>query len=147
MIGIKEEFLSNSEKETEKIAADFAKKLSGGEVIAYTGNLGAGKTCFTRGLARGLGFKGDVSSPTFALVNEYRGGRLDLFHFDMYRISGFEDLYSTGFFDYLSENGVIAVEWSENILGILDEKTIFIDIRQAKSQNSRIITIKSEDTI
>ncbi len=147
MIGIKEEFLSNSEKETEKIAADFAKKLSGGEVIAYTGNLGAGKTCFTRGLARGLGFKGDVSSPTFALVNEYRGGRLDLFHFDMYRISGFEDLYSTGFFDYLSENGVIAVEWSENISGILDEKTIFIDIRQAKSQNSRIITIKSEDTI
>ncbi len=147
MIGIKEEFLSNSEKETEKIAADFAKKLSGGEVIAYTGNLGAGKTCFTRGLARGLGFKGDVSSPTFALVNEYRGGKLDLFHFDMYRISGFEDLYSTGFFDYLSENGVIAVEWSENISGILDEKTIFIDIRQAKSQNSRIITIKSEDTI
>ena len=147
MIGIKEEFLSNSEKETEKIAANFAKKLSGGEVIAYTGNLGAGKTCFTRGLARGLGFKGDVSSPTFALVNEYRGGRLDLFHFDMYRISGFEDLYSTGFFDYLSENGVIAVEWSENISGILDEKTIFIDIRQAKSQNSRIITIKSEDTI
>ncbi len=147
MIGIKEEFLSNSEKETEKIAADFAKKLSGGEVIAYTGNLGAGKTCFTRGLARGLGFKGDVSSPTFALVNEYRGGRLDLFHFDMYRISGFEDLYSTGFFDYISENGVIAVEWSENISGILDEKTIFIDIRQAKSQNSRIITIKSEDTI
>ncbi len=147
MIGIKEEFLSNSEKETVKIAADFAKKLSGGEVIAYTGNLGAGKTCFTRGLARGLGFKGDVSSPTFALVNEYRGGRLDLFHFDMYRISGFEDLYSTGFFDYISENGVIAVEWSENISGILDEKTIFIDIRQAKSQNSRIITIKSEDTI
>lgn len=147
MIGIKEEFLSNSEKETEKIAADFAKKLSGGEVIAYTGNLGAGKTCFTRGLARGLGFKGDVSSPTFALVNEYRGGRLDLFHFDMYRISGFEDLYSTGFFDYISENGVIAVEWSENISEILDEKTIFIDIRQAKSQNSRIITIKSEDTI
>ena len=147
MIGIKEEFLSNSEKETEKIAADFAKKLSGGEVIAYTGNLGAGKTCFTRGLARGLGFKGDVSSPTFALVNEYRGGRLDLFHFDMYRISGFEDLYSTGFFDYISENGVIAVEWSENISVILDEKTIFIDIRQAKSQNSRIITIKSEDTI
>ena len=147
MIGIKEEFLSNSEKETEKIAADFAKKLSGGEVIAYTGNLGAGKTCFTRGLARGLGFKGDVSSPTFALVNEYRGGRLDLFHFDMYRIRGFEDLYSTGFFDYISENGVIAVEWSENISEILDEKTIFIDIRQAKSQNSRIITIKSEDTI
>ena len=147
MIGIKEEFLSNSEKETEKIAADFAKKLSGGEVIAYTGNLGAGKTCFTRGLARGLGFKGDVSSPTFALVNEYRGGRLDLFHFDMYRVEGWDDLYSTGFFDYISENGVIAVEWSENISGILDEKTIFIDIRQAKSQNSRIITIKSEDTI
>ena len=70
-----------------------------------------------------------------------------MFHFDMYRISGFEDLYSTGFFDYISENGVIAVEWSENISGILDEKTIFIDIRQAKSQNSRIITIKSEDTI
>ena len=147
MIGIKEEFLSNSEKETEKIAANFAKKLSGGEVIAYTGNLGAGKTCFTRGLARGLGFKGDVSSPTFALVNEYRGGRLDLFHFDMYRISGFEDLYSTGFFDYLSENGVVAVEWSENISGILDEKTIFIDIRQPQSPNSRIITIKSEDII
>ena len=147
MIGIKEEFLSNSEKETEKIASDFAKKLNGGEVIAYTGNLGAGKTCFTRGLACGLGFKGDVSSPTFALVNEYRGGRLDLFHFDMYRISGFEDLYSTGFFDYLSENGVIAVEWSENISGILDGNTVFIDIRQAENPNSRIITIKSEGTI
>lgn len=147
MIEIKEEFLSNSEKETEKIAADFSEKLSGGEIIAYTGNLGAGKTCFTRGLARGLGFKGDVSSPTFALVNEYRGGRLDLFHFDMYRISGFEDLYSTGFFDYLSENGVVAVEWSENISGILDEKTIFIDIRRAQSPNSRIITVKSEDII
>ena len=93
------EYITNSPEETEKLAIDFSKTLSGGEVIAFLGGMGMGKTHFTRGLAKGLGFTGDVSSPTFAIVNEYRGGRLPLFHFDMYRIESWEDLYSSGFFN------------------------------------------------
>lgn len=137
---MKKEYFSNSPKETEKIAEEFSKELKGGEVIAFTGNLGMGKTCFTRGLARGLGFKGEVTSPTFALINEYRGGRLDVFHFDMYRVSGWDDLYSTGYFDYLDEGGVTVVEWSENISSALSEDTIYINI-EVTGESSRRITI------
>ena len=104
------EFLSFSPMDTEKFAENFAKTLKGGEVIAFRGGMGMGKTHFTRGLAKGLNFTGDISSPTFALVNEYRGGRLPLFHFDMYRIESWEDLYSCGFFDYMEETGVIAAK-------------------------------------
>lgn len=134
------EYISSSPKETEKIAFRFAKNLKGGEVIAYLGGLGMGKTCFTRGLAKGLGFDGYVTSPTFALVNEYRGGKLPLFHFDMYRVSTEFDLYSTGYFDYLSEDGIIAVEWSENIESVLEDKTIFVKIERL-SDTERKITI------
>lgn len=137
---MRNEFISHSPADTERIAEEFAKMLDGGEVIAFKGGLGMGKTCFVRGLARGLGFDGYVNSPTFALVNEYRGGKLNLFHFDMYRVSGWEDLYSTGYFDYLTYGGVVAVEWSENIESALDGKTIVVEFTQI-GENSRKITI------
>lgn len=134
-------YISNSAKQTEEIAEILSKELNGGEIIAFKGGLGMGKTCFTRGLAKGLGFSGEVTSPTFALVNEYRGGRLDLFHFDMYRISTWEDLYSTGFFEYLDEGGVLAVEWSENIEAALEDKIIFVEFRKT-ADNTREITVR-----
>ncbi len=133
---------SNSPTETEKIAKDFAKELKGGEILAFFGDMGFGKTRFIKGLASGLNFTGDVTSPTFALVNEYRGGRLPLFHFDMYRIEGWEDLYSTGFYDYMDEGGVMAVEWSENIVGALPENTIKITIENL-GEEKRKFTFES----
>lgn len=138
-IPIKKEYVSYSPEDTENIAQEFAQTLSGGEVIAFKGLLGMGKTCFTRGLAKGLGFIGEVNSPTFALVNEYRGGKFDLFHFDMYRVSSWEDLYSTGYFDYLDEGGIMAVEWSENIASALDSKTIFVEIIRISDNERKII--------
>ena len=136
-----EQYISNSPLETEKIAENFAKTLNGGEVIAFVGGLGMGKTCFTRGLARGLGFTGQVTSPTFALVNEYVGGRLSLYHFDMYRIEGWEDLYSCGYFDYMEAGGVIAAEWSENIEGALEGEVITITLQKI-DENTRKITVE-----
>ena len=132
-------YISNCPEKTEEIAFHLAETLKGGEVIAFTGDLGAGKTCFTRGLARGLDFKGAVTSPTFALVNEYIGGKFPLYHFDMYRINSWDDLYSTGFFDYL-DNGIIAAEWSENIAAALPDNTIFVNIEKI-DENTRKITI------
>lgn len=133
-------YITNSPEETEELGLKLAKSLKGGEVVAFRGGLGMGKTCFTRGLARGLGFKGDVTSPTFALINEYIGGRLPLYHFDMYRISGWEDLYSTGFFDYIEQNGVIAAEWSENIENALPESTVTVTFVRL-GDNKREITV------
>lgn len=141
---MKKEYISNSPAETEDIARAFANELSGGEVIAFRGTLGLGKTCFVRGLASGLGFDGEVNSPTFALINEYIGGRLNLYHFDMYRVSGWEDLYSTGYFDYMELGGVLAVEWSENIEGALDENTIFIEIERVDDTTRKIIITRGE---
>lgn len=133
-------YYSDSPQQTEEIAAALAKKLTGGEVIAYRGDLGMGKTCFTRGLAKGLGYTGEVTSPTFAIINEYLGGRLNLFHFDMYRIESWEDLYSCGYFDYIDQGGIIAAEWSENIEGALEDNTIFVTISKI-SDTKRKITI------
>ncbi len=141
---VKKEYFSNGPQDTEKIAEKFSKELSGGEVIAFIGNLGMGKTCFTRGLAKGLQFKGEVTSPTFALVNEYRGGRLPIFHFDMYRVESWEDLYSTGYFDYLDEGGVTVIEWSENISSALDSDTIYINIVSTGENSRKIIIGKGE---
>lgn len=142
---MKVQYISYGESDTEKIAYDFSQNLQGGEVIAFIGGLGMGKTCFTRGLACGLGFKGDVSSPTFAIVNEYRGGRLDIFHFDMYRVNGWEDLYSTGYFDYVEEGGVVVIEWSENIASALDnDNTFFVDISQTDETTRKIVISKGE---
>lgn len=134
------EIITKSPKETEKFAEDFAKNLLGGEIIAFKGSMGMGKTCFTRGLAKGLGFVGQVSSPTFALVNEYIGGRLPLYHFDMYKVESWEGLYSCGFFDYMDMGGVIAAEWSENIEGALNGNVIFVDISRV-DDNTRKITV------
>ena len=134
------EIITKSPLETEAFAEQFAKKLVGGEVIAFKGSMGMGKTCFTRGLAKGLGFFGQVNSPTFALVNEYIGGRLPLYHFDMYRIESWDDLYSSGFFDYKEMGGVIAAEWSENIEGALDNDTITVTIERI-DENVRRITV------
>lgn len=135
--------ISRSPAETERIAEDFAKQLRPGDVIAFEGGLGAGKTAFTRGLARGLGIRCDVSSPTFALVNEYRGERT-LYHFDMYRVESLEDLYSTGFFDYLDGEAFLAIEWSENIYGALPEGVITVSIVPT-GEETREITIKGDD--
>ncbi len=134
------EFVSNSPTETENFAADLAKTLVGGEVIAFRGDLGQGKTCFTRGLAKGLEYTGDVTSPTFALINEYLGGRLPVFHFDMYRISSWDELYSSGFFEYIEQEGVVVAEWSENIENALPENTIYVEI-QSLGELSRKITV------
>lgn len=134
------EFISNSPQDTENFAFSLAENLSGGKVIAFLGDLGMGKTCFVRGLARGIGYDGDVTSPTFSLVNEYLGGRINLYHFDMYRVQSWEDLYSTGFFDYLDLGGLLAVEWSENIKAALPDDTIYITLTKL-SDTSRRITV------
>ncbi len=137
-------FISNSPAETKKIAKELSATLTGGEVIAFYGDLGLGKTCFVTGLAEGLGFNGEVSSPTFAIINEYIGGRLNLYHFDMYRVSGWEDLYTTGYFEYLESGGVLAVEWSENIQSALPENTIKVTLKRL-NDNLREITIERGD--
>lgn len=136
---------SSSPEETEKIGAKIAEKLKGNEVIAMYGGLGMGKTAFTRGLAGALGVTQGVSSPTFAIVNEYKGV-YPIYHFDMYRVSSWDDLYSTGFFDYL-DNGILIIEWSENIEGALPENTIRIKIGTGKNENDRIFEIDGIDII
>ncbi len=137
---MKQEFVTHSPQETAALASRLAEGLRGGEVLAFTGGMGMGKTAFTRGLALGLGAGDAVSSPTFTLVNEYRG-RLTLEHFDMYRVETWDDLYSTGFFDYLDTDCVLAVEWSENIEGALPDTAVRIDIRPGDSENQRRIVI------
>ena len=132
---------SRSPAQTELIGDKLAAQLSGGEVIALYGGLGMGKTNFVRGLARGLGVEEGVSSPTFALVNEYHG-RLTLYHFDMYRVTTWEDLYSTGFFDYLDTGAVLAVEWSENIQEALPEDSIQVELQRGGTDTDRLITIE-----
>ncbi len=139
-----QKFISYSPEETEQIGKALSETLNDGCVIAYRGGLGMGKTCFTRGLALGLGSTDNVTSPTFALINEYLSGRLPLYHFDMYRVSGWEDLYSTGFFDYIDEGGVIAAEWSENIENALPENTVYVAFKKI-NDNTREITITKKE--
>ena len=134
------EFITNSPEETEKVGAALGKILKPGTVIAYRGDLGAGKTAFTRGLARGLGSKEMVTSPTYTIVNEYLGGRLPLFHFDMYRLASSDDLWDIGWEDYLDRNGVCAVEWSENVADAMEDP-ISITIEKL-GEDSRRITIE-----
>ena len=135
------ELLSHSPEETEDIGARLAQRLGPGAVVAFTGDLGAGKTAFTRGLARGLGIPDRVTSPTFTIVNEYEGGRLPLFHFDMYRLGSADELFDIGWEDYLRRGGVCAVEWSENIADALEADTVRVDIRRGGSDQERSITI------
>ena len=139
-----QKFFSKSYIETEEIAFQLAQTLKGTEIIAMFGGLGAGKTAFTRGLARGLGINDGVSSPTFALVHEYEG-KFNLYHFDMYRINTFDDLYTTGFFDYM-DNGVMVIEWSENIENALPDNCIRVYIKVI-SENEREIEIEGAEDI
>lgn len=129
---------STSAQQTEQIAAQLAKELRGGDVLAFRGGLGAGKTAFVRGLAEGLGVTGEVASPTFSLVNEYRGNP-PLYHFDMYRISTMDDLYFTGFFDYLENGSILAIEWSENIADWLPDGVITVTINRLGDEEREIL--------
>ena len=135
-------YVTNSEEETQQLGQRLAERLTPGTVIAFTGDLGAGKTAFTRGLARGLGISDRVTSPTFTIVNEYEGGRLPLFHFDMYRLGSSDELYDIGWEDYLARGGVCAVEWSENIDDALEGDAVRVDIRRGEHDGQRIIEIE-----
>ena len=136
------EYITSSPEETEKLGAALGRVIAPGTVIAYSGDLGAGKTAFTRGIARGLGILEPVTSPTYTIVNEYLGGRLPLFHFDMYRLTSSEDLWDIGWEDYLERNGICAVEWSENVKDAL-ENPLFVQIEKL-GDTSRRITLKGE---
>ena len=134
------EYITNSPRETEVVGEKLAKILPPGTVIAYRGDLGAGKTAFTRGLARGLGYTHPVTSPTYTIVNEYLGGNLPLFHFDMYRLRSSDDLFDIGWEDYLDRGGICAVEWSENVEDALEDPvTVTI---QKLGEDSRRITVE-----
>ena len=134
------QFITYSPKETELLGQRLGETLSGGEIIAYQGGLGAGKTAFTRGLARGLGISMRVTSPTYTIVNEYTGGRLPLFHFDMYRLGSAEELFDIGWEDYLARDGICAVEWSENVQEAMQGA---ITVRMEKrSETTRCIRIE-----
>ena len=134
------EHLTRSESETEALGARLAALLTPGAVVAYQGGLGMGKTAFTRGLAAGLGYKGRVTSPTFTIVNEYEGGRLPLFHFDMYRLADADALFDIGWEDYLDRGGICAVEWSENVWGAM-EGAVVVTITRL-DEDRRTITIE-----
>ena len=130
-------FFTNSPAETEAIGAALGKIIPAGTVLAYRGDLGAGKTAFTRGLARGLGYLEPVTSPTYTIVNEYTSGRLPLFHFDMYRLGSSDELFDIGWEDYLERGGICAVEWSENVADAMED-AIYIRIEKLGEDTRRI---------
>ena len=134
------DFITNSPEETEAVGTALGKILQPGTILAYRGDLGAGKTAFTRGLARGLGYCEPVTSPTYTIVNEYLGGRLPLFHFDMYRLASSDDLWDIGWEDYLERGGICAVEWSENVDDAM-ENAVYITIHKT-GENMRRIEIE-----
>ena len=134
------EFITNSPQETEALGQKLGQKLPAGTVIAYRGDLGAGKTAFTRGLARGLGIADPVTSPTYTIVNEYLGGRVPLFHFDMYRLHSADDLFDIGWDDYLERQGICAVEWSENVEEALENPLVVTICKTG--EESRKITLE-----
>ena len=139
------QYTTNSPAETEAVGEALAKVLRPGTVLAYTGDLGAGKTAFTRGLARGLGATERVTSPTYTIVNEYLSGRLPLFHFDMYRLGSSDDLWDIGWEDYLQRGGICAVEWSENVDDAM-ENAIYIRIEKT-GEETRRITVEGGDDL
>ena len=137
------DFITHSPEETEALGEKLAKILTPGTILAYRGDLGAGKTAFTRGLARGLDCREQVTSPTYTIVNEYLGGRLPLFHFDMYRLRSSDDLFDIGWDDYLERDGICAVEWSENVADAMEDP-ITVTIEKI-GDNSRRITIERSE--
>ena len=139
------EFLTNSPEETEAVGKRLGEILKPGVVIAYQGDLGAGKTAFTRGVALGLGAKEQVTSPTYTIVNEYLSGKYPLFHFDMYRLSSSDDLFDIGWEDYLDRGGICAVEWSENVADAM-ENAIVVTIEKL-GEDTRRITIEGGEKL
>ena len=139
------EFVTHSREETQALGARLADALDAGRVVAFTGDLGAGKTAFVSGMARALGGEGRGTSPPFTIVNEYEGGRLPLFHFDMYRLGGADELFHIGWEDYLARNGVCAVEWSENVAEAIEPDAVRVSILRGEGDNDRIITIEGVD--
>ena len=140
---VKMTFISNSVAETETFGEKFAQKVYPGMVIAMYGDLGAGKTAFVRGLARGMGIRTRVTSPTFSIVNEYTGC-IPLYHFDMYRLSSAEELFDIGWEDYMRKKGVCVVEWAENVAEIFENDVVRVNIRRI-SENSREISVLGLD--
>ena len=134
------EHITYSAEQTEQIGADLGSRLKPGDFIALFGKMGTGKTTFINGVAKGLGIVDTVSSPTFALVHEY-AGTVPLYHFDMYRINSWDDLYSTGYFDYCESKGVVAVEWSENIEMALPSDFIKVELFASQDFKERRIRI------
>ncbi|MBE7054044.1 MAG: tRNA (adenosine(37)-N6)-threonylcarbamoyltransferase complex ATPase subunit type 1 TsaE [Ruminococcaceae bacterium] len=138
------EYYSNSYEDTFNIASDFAKTLKKGDIITFDGDLGAGKTAFVSGLAKGLGISDIVQSPTFTIVNEYRSGKIPLFHFDVYRICDSEEMYDIGFDEYLFGEGICAIEWAGNISELFDmshyEITIYKDLDISDDFRKIVIT-------
>ena len=139
------EWITHSPAETEALGARLADALDAGRVVAFTGDLGAGKTAFVSGMARALGVEERVTSPTFTIVNEYEGGRLPLFHFDMYRLGGADELFHIGWEDYLARGGVCAVEWSENVAEAIEDGAVRVSIVRGDGDDDRIITIEGVD--
>lgn len=132
---------SHAVEETEQLGAGFAAALHPGDVVAFTGDLGAGKTAFSRGILRGLGYEGRVTSPTFAIVSEYHTEKADVAHFDMYRILDAEALWELGFDEYLDGRRIVLIEWSENIAEALPEGHILVSVCYGEGPDDRIITI------
>ena len=139
------EFVTHSREETEALGARLADALARSRVVAFTGDLGAGKTAFVSGMARALGVEERVTSPTFTIVNEYEGGRLPLFHFDMYRLGSADELFHIGWEDYLARGGVCAVEWSENVAEAIEDDAVRVSIVRGDGDDHRIITIEGVD--
>ena len=137
-------FFSKSEKDTELIATEFSSALRGGDVVAFRGGMGMGKTVFVRSCVNAMGIDADVSSPTFSIVNDY-GGDINVYHFDMYRVESWDSLYSTGFFDYMNDRSILFIEWSENIENVLPENTIYIDFTLGETATERKIEISGGD--
>ena len=135
------EYITRSAAETERLGAALAQRLRPGDVVAFLGDLGAGKTAFTRGLARDLGITEPVTSPTYTIVNEYPQGRIPLFHFDMYRLHDADELFDLGWEDYLGRGGVCAVEWSENVSEALEDPITVTIRKHPEDENLRTITI------
>lgn len=138
------EFISYSEVDTYSIAKEICSSLSAGCVVAFEGGMGMGKTAFVRGALKAFDNDSFVSSPTFSLVHDY-GGNPHIYHFDMYRVTSLDDLYSTGFFDYLDDNSILFIEWSENITEALPENTVYISIKKGNEENIRVIKVTGGD--
>ena len=142
---MKKEFITNSATETAELGKKIGSLITEPLVIAFVGGMGSGKTCFTTGFVKGVNYFGEVNSPTFAIVNEYLGGRLPIYHFDMYRISDEDELYSIGFYDYMDEDAILVIELSENISESLPQNTLYVKFEKNGETSRKILLECTED--